>query len=311
MPRRPLHAVVLLIALAASVVVASCDRSSAQPPTLAASSPRVVALSPAIASTLRFIGSGSIIVGRHGFDEWSDQSIPPCGDEGGIDYETLIKARPTDVLLQSGAKPPPERLMSLAKANGWHVQAYPLLTLDDIRSAVVDLIRRFPPPPPAAGKTVMTEASLTTAMDRAWSRRGDGPAKAGRVLMLVAASPQVWTLGPGSFHQQVLERLGGVGAITEGKPDIVMDAEDVLRLRPDAIVFFVPRAKGSPSRTGVLGPDDRRALLGPLAGLHIPAVRNGRVALIDDPECRLPGTSMIRVADDLVEILARFAKPAP
>ena len=191
------------------------------------------------------------------------------------------------------------------------MQSFPLLTLDDIRSAAADLIGRFPPPPPTGGAAAMTEKALTGAMDRAWARRGDSAARAGRVLMLIATSPQVWTLGPGSFHQQVLERLGGAPAIAQGKPDIVMDAEDVLRLRPDAIVFFVPRAKGSPPRTGVLGPDDRRSLLGPLAGLDIPAVKNGRIALIDDPECRLPGTSMIRVADDLATILDAFAKPRP
>ena len=52
------------------------------------------------------------------------------------------------------------------------------------------------------------------------------------------------------------------------------------------------------------------AKLGPLARLDIPAIRNRRAAVIDDPLALLPGTSMIKLADEIAELLAAWSKPA-
>src|SRR5689334_23210000 len=89
------------VGVAALCCVQAC-RHTASPPNEPApsSSPRVVALSPAVARTMRDLGLGKYLVGRHGFDQWSAQSLPVCGDQNGIDYETLVRARPTQVFLQ-------------------------------------------------------------------------------------------------------------------------------------------------------------------------------------------------------------------
>lgn len=301
------RAALLTLLLGAWMLITACERAAPVPAPApsAAQSPRIVALSPAIASILRSTGSGTLLVGRHGFDEWSDQSLPSCGDMGGIDYESLLRVHPTAVLLQKEAAPPPQRLMDLAKAGNFEVRVYPMLSLDELRAAAIDLARRFPAPVGAADRKA--EASLTAEMDRAWSRRS-GLDQAGTVLMLTATSPKSSALGPGSFHQQILERIGGTPTITGvSRPYIALDAEDVLRLAPGTLVLFVPRAVGAPSRSGMVPSSEYAALLGPLAGLDVPAIHSGRVILIDDPECLLPSLSMVRVAEQLAELLARAA----
>lgn len=80
-----------------------------------------------------------------------------------------------------------------------------------------------------------------------------------------------------------------------------LDAEDVLRLDPAGIVLISPRGVGT-ARASV-GEADLLARLGRLGDLDIRAVREGRVALIDDPLALLPSTAMAGFADRLAAIL--------
>lgn len=240
---------------------------------------------------LHDLGLQDRIVGRDGYDMVLPASVPVCGDLQGIDYERLMQVRPTHILLQLGAKAIPDRLSELTAAQGWKAINYPLLTLDDIKSVTQELGRTFDAP----------AAPLISEMDRAWSRRGVGFAGAGRVLLMAATDPPS-ALGPGSFHHQILERIGGTPAITQGAPYITLDAEDVLGLKPDAIILILPRAPGAASTPA--NPDQVRAALGRLAQLDIPAFKNSRLAMIDDPLAHTPSTAMIHLADEMAGILA-------
>lgn len=272
----------------------------AQPISQAAAAPRIIAMSPAIAIILSDLGLPKAVVGRHAHDMVLDKSVPVCGDQNGLDYEAILHARPTHIFMQAGAAPVPARLTQLAAEHGWTVKAYPLLTLDDISAAVTDLHGTLAPGP-------TTPLQLAPRLDEAWKRRGDGFAAAGRVLLLESLDPPA-AFGPGSFHQQVLERIGGTPAITEGKVYITMDAEDVLRLAPDAIIIFAPRPFGSPPGPAPT-PEQLRASLGRLGTLDIPALKSGRLARIDHPLSLTPSTAMLDIADEMARILERWSKP--
>lgn len=274
----------------------SRDRD-APPPAPEAHGARIVALSPAIAITLRDLGLAPRIVGRHGFDRSLPRSIPVCGDQSGIDYEALIRVDPTHVLLEWGSRPIPARLERLAEERGWEVRTFTLLSLDDIAACVEDLERLFDAPAP----------ELRARLLAAWTARPGRFEAAGRVLLLGAVEPPS-VLGPGSFHHQILERVGGTPAVTEGNPFITLDAEDVVRLAPDAIILILPRSPEAAPRLAAPGREELERLIGRLARLDLRAVERGRLALIDDPLAHTPSTAMIDLADEMARLLEGWAR---
>ncbi|MEM7623141.1 MAG: hypothetical protein AAF235_08035 [Planctomycetota bacterium] len=285
---------------------------------------RLVVLSPAIGVIARDIGLEDAIVGRHDFDFVLADSVPKVGDQTAIDYEALLATRPTHVITQWGSRDLPPRLVDLADQRGFKLIDYELLTLDHIAEVADDLFLDFVQPPGRAGFQPGTSDDITPRfidpaeafgralpserMARAWRQRGDGFADLGRVLLLGSVDPPA-VLGPGSFHHQVLVRIGGTPAVESGSPWMELDAEDVLRLAPDAVVLVAPRSMGanSPAAGAAMSSDDGaerlEARFGIIARLGVPASSSGRLAVIDDPLSLLPSTSMIRFADDLAAVL--------
>lgn len=302
MPSR--RSTLLALLLLFPLISAGCREQPSPPPASPTTrskthtQPRVVVLSPALAVTLTDLDLAHLIVGRHGYDLALDPAIPVCGDQSGIDYEALIRANPTDVLIEWGARPLPARLDELARVNGWKVRNFTLLTLDDIRVSAEELWREYANPHPASAQ------SPRVLLDQAWSARTPPLAAAGRVLLFLSASPPA-ALGPGSFHHQILAAIGATPALTSGSPYIELDAEDVLKLDPDVIVFVIPRATTAQPRAAKTPLSDAEitTLLGSLSKVNLRAARHQRIALLDDPFALLPSTAMARLADQLADEL--------
>lgn len=274
------------------LAAAGCGRG-AKPTAGAGGAPArgVAPLAPALAVMLRDLGRGDLQVARHGFDAWSDPALPICGDQAGIDYERLLAVRPAWVLLQYGNQPVPARLLELAALEGFAVENRRLLTLGDVEETAAWMHGRFGPAGAWAG------SALEGRLARAWRRR-EGLAAAGRVLLLHGTSPTITALGPGSYHHQLLERLGATPALERGEPFITLDSEDLLRMKPDAVLLVRPRGVGSPPFAG-----DPKSQLGGVAMLDVPAVRRGRVAVLDDPLGLVPGTNLAGLADQMATVL--------
>lgn len=261
-------------------------------------SARVAVLSPALAIILRDLGLEHLAVARHAYDMALDPGLPVGGDQTGIDYESLLRVEPTDILIQWGARPLPERLRMLAEQRGWRLHTFDPLTLGDIRDATLEIHRLFAPP---AANGEPDPPPLIDRMDAAWSPpRGADLSRAGRVLLLASTSPPA-ALGPGSFHHQLLEAIGGRPAITEGAPYINLDGEDILRLDPDAIILFYPTPAGGGRAAGLPS-------LGVLERLDLRARRNHRLGVVDDPHGLTPSTAMVGVADRMAEMLKRWSR---
>lgn len=270
----------------------------------------MAALAPAITLMLRDMRAGDLVVARHGWDRVRTD-LPVAGDQSGIDYEALVAAHPTHVLLQWGERSLPERLHALAREHGWVVRSFPLLTLADIQSALAwmhaEIVR------PALGDRAPPAPDLLAAID---ALRTSDCALAGRVLLVHNANPDV--LGPGSYHHEILERIGGTPALTTGKAYMSLDAEDVLRLNPDAIIIIQAREPGTPpfiaAAEGARDAGALRERLGRVGTLDITAVRTGRIALIDDPLALSPSPTLADVARSMRDILrgwAQQSRPPP
>lgn len=278
--------------------------------------PRLVVLSPAIGVMCRDLGLEDHVVGRHDYDLALSDSIPKVGNQMSIDYERLLEVEPTHVITQWGTRALPPKLLELSQQRGFDLIDYDLLTLDDIARVADDLYLDFVEPPSEVGfepgedgapmprfrgpEEQMPANLPSERMARAWRQRGDGFKEIGPVLLLGAVEPPT-VVGPGSFHHQILERLGGVPALRDGSPWTELDAEDVLRLEPAAMVLIDPRPPGTPPRQRSM--QEVRDRLGVLTELDVPAVRRDRLAVIDQPFALLPSTSMIDFADRLAELL--------
>lgn len=294
----------LFFSLFALLFFASCKRTPAPTPP---ASPRIVALSPAAAVTLRDLGLAPSIVGRHAYDMVLDPGLPSCGDQLGLDFENLLRVQPTHIVIQWGKRELPARLTQLATERSWTITTYDPLTLADLRADTQRLATLFADAP---GFDARTFAHVMAEFDRAFAKRSLDLARAGKVLLLWSTSPPA-ALGPGSWHHQILIAIGGTPAITEGAASISLDQEDVLKVSPDAIVLVIPRGRDDQPASSEMLPMDaetRTKLLGPLAGHDLPAIRSNHVALIDDPLSHTPSTAMIHFADELAEVLAVWAK---
>ncbi|MBY0113459.1 MAG: ABC transporter substrate-binding protein [Phycisphaerales bacterium] len=289
---------------------------------------RIVAHSPALAVILKDLGYEAQIVGRHAYDLVLDPKVPSCGELGTIDYETLIRVRPTHVFIQWGARELPERLTELAKANDWVVMNLNPLGLDEIESCARQMDEAVfawtvgeekkeegtpGPGRPRPREHVKPPMPFEEEMKRAWRDRGAGMKRAGRILILGSAKP-LGAMGPGSFHHQLLEQLGGVPALGAGGDDkfkaawVTLDLEDLQKLAPDGIVIFSPRPPRTAEPEKQPTAEELIALMGRAAELNVPAIKNKRVAVIDDPLGLTPSTAMIGVADELAGIVLAWGE---
>jgi ABC-type hemin transport system substrate-binding protein len=296
----PLVACTVLTLLVAAGLggVWGCERRGAVNAAAAEGGVRVVALAPGFAQMLRASGAGDLLVGRHAYDAWSETSIAVCGDQSGVDYERLVALRPTHVLFQRDATATPQRLVAMAQARGWKLIELPLLTLADVERAgerVAGLVREAGR---EGGEPWRKLAGLKPPA---------GGTFHGRVLLLHGVDPPT-ALGPGSAHHELLLRVGGVAALTEGKPFATLDAEWITALDPAGIVLIRPRRAGAGARGGGDGiAGGGVEVLGSIGHLPIEAVRAGRVAVIDDEMALVHGLNLAEVGAELDAILRRWA----
>lgn len=249
---------------------------------------RIVVLSPAAADILIDLDRDRLIVGRHNFDTQLDSSIPAVGDQSAIDYEMLLSLDPTHVIVQTESQPIPARLQELSGSADFKIVNISTLSLDGVLASTQILERQFAP-----------DAGLAERFQNSIRQRTGTATFEGGVLVAMYCSPTVDVLGPGSAHQEIIERLGYAPAITDGKPYMPLDGEDLLALDPGVIVLIQPKDQGDGLSSTVPSPEQ----LGILSELEVVAVTEGRVILIDDPQSLTSGTSLIGVIEKLEQQL--------
>lgn len=286
------------------------------------SEPRFAVFSPAIGVMLRDLGFEDQIVGRHSFDTALSESIPVVGSHIEIDDEMLIEVEPTILIFQRGSVEIPERITALAEQRGWAIWTYQLESLDDIATTLDDLYLKlvgFPADANNDGDPTTFEVDPTKRFEielpsarlaRAWSPMGRDAQVAGRTLLLAGTDP-AGALGPGSFHAQLVERMGIAKALTSGGMWQELDLEDLIELAPDSILIFDPR-----DDEAMIGEPEPitwaqvEAALGPIASLPIPAIEQRRVGVIDHPQALLPSSTLAQVADQIRKTLADWRERA-
>lgn len=278
-------------------VLFACDRkpSSASQPDACVL--RIVSLSPAISRTLVDLDLAQYIVGRSPYCSSLDQAIPVVGDLNTVDFEQLVRLNPTLIVVQPPAGGVDRHLREVATQHNWRIADWHLNGIEDIRRMVGELASVIGEMDASQRDAVQVKAeAFATDLADALTIDQQHPVYRGRVLMVNAVDP-VMAFGVGTYLDDVLGALGGVNAIAD-KGWVQLSMEDVVRLKPEAIILVKPRA----NRDG-LARD-----LGPLAVIDAPAVALRRFDMIAHPDSFLPSTSVVGVAEELRAILQRFAE---
>jgi ABC-type hemin transport system substrate-binding protein len=292
------HLLTALVLTLLGVFAFACDREvpKADNRILPSSvTPRIVSLSPAASVILKDLSYESLVVGRHAYELTLPQSLPVCGDQSGIAYETLLSVKPTHVIMEWGSREVPAKFTEMAVANGWFVLNITTLSLQDIAHATrqIDMLM--------GGLHAGKAAQLATELESMQVVRENPRAEQfGTVLLLASRSPMA-ALGPGSCHHQILLGLGFLPAIKQGPPYQEITQEDLIAMQPGAIVLIEPA-------TGEVDPGDiptavHKVWIDSLTHLKLPATLQGRVSVIRDPLGQVPGTSLIALRDRLRAVL--------
>ena len=285
---------------------------------------RFAVFSPALGVILRDLGFEDSIVGKHTYDTALSNSIEVVGSHVDIDYEMLITIEPTDLFFERNTIEIPERLRELADENAWQIWIYELKTLDDIASTLDDLYLKLVGFPEKVindenlfdlniDPTAQFDVELPSArLANAWSPLGRAASEAGRTLVLASVDPP-GAMGPGSFHAQLIGRLGLSSALVEGGMWQELDYEDIIDLAPDSILVFMPKANDAQDLIGEplsLSWDEILAKVGGLGELPTPARDAQRIAIIEHPLGLLPSSSFGEVADEVSKTIRSWSERA-
>lgn len=311
--RHVLIAVPIIVLLAVVVTLLRSPRSAPNdPPPL--SGARIAALSPAFGVILAELDAAELVVARHGYDRLLPASVPAAGDQSGIDYEALLKANPTHVLTQWGTRDYPPRMQDLAGTHGWWMRDYRLLSIEEVGTATYD-VGAIVGREREARALIERMQEVLAAPDQA---RYEARVRLGPVLLLGAVNPPA-AFGPGSWHHDLLLRAGFESALSSSASAWVnLDAEDVLRLNPSAIVLIRATPGETPGSLGdVVAPSrvavevarggEAAEVLGRLTTLPTEAGETGRVATLDHPQSQIPGPHVAVLAEALYELLDGWA----
>ncbi len=261
---------------------------------LAAPARRIVSLSPATTELLFALGLGPRVVGRTRFDDWpaAARAVPAVGDGIAPSVEEVVARKPDLVLLYASATNRP----ALEGLTAMHVPVA-VLKLDvsaDLARAA-RLIGTLTGATRAADSLVAAfDASLSAVHALSAARPGPRP----RLYVDVWANPPM-TVGRGSYLSEVLAAAGAENVFGDlAASSATVSLEAIVARDPDAVLVIAADTAREPSLASRPG------------WTAVPAVREGRIIVVDAGLYGRPSPRMPEAAADLARRLARL-EPRP
>ena len=249
---------------------------------------RIVSLAPSNTEILFALGLGDKVVGVTNFCDYPEEaaSIEKVGDAMAMNIEKIVSLTPDLVLTIEGAS---EVVAKLEEAG----IAVVVLQPTDLESIyqTIDLIGQ------AAGATGSAQTLIASMRQRVETvsaqveGAGEGPKVFYELDGSDAAKP--WTAGPGSWHDQFIQLVGGVNIA--GSTDMAwvqFSAEEIIAQDP-AIIILGDAAYGMTAESVVERP----------GWDVISAVRTGAIFPIDDNLISRPGPRVVDGIEALAEII--------
>jgi iron complex transport system substrate-binding protein len=243
---------------------------------------RIVSLVPATTEILFALGAGDRVVGRTHWDGWPPEvlNVPDLGDGIRPSIETVLRARPDLVVLYASGD-------NRDAARALRGAGVPVISLR------IDSIAEFERAALLLGDAVGEQQRAQVVVDsvrRTLERvRSATSGRARPTVFMLAWETPLMTIGSGSFLSELVEIAGGrnVFGDLEG-PSPQVSFEEVLRRDPQYIL-------GRPETAGNLQAKPR--------WLGLPAVRNGRVLVMDTVVVGRPGVRLGEAAVSIARLL--------
>lgn len=250
--------------------------------TLAAPAQRVVSLNPVTTELLFALGAGDRVVGRTSWDLFPDaaKAVPDLGAGMGPNVEAVLGQRPDLVLLYASES---------NRAAAQQLRAAGIATLTHRTDQVADLQRVIPVIAAAlgadsVGRVVADSVQASVDAVRALPRP-DVPLRA---FWHIWDAP-LMTIGSGSYLSELLTIAGAANVFADAEqPSPSVSLEEVARRDPDVILA---------------GPNNARKIRESARWQAVPAVRAGRVLVIDTTVVGRPGVRMGEAARFLRRLL--------
>ncbi|MDO9021290.1 MAG: helical backbone metal receptor [Deltaproteobacteria bacterium] len=279
------------LAAALALSLAACERRAPPGPALpesftavddrAPAPRRVVCLVPSATELVFALGAGDRVVGVSAFDDYPPEvtRLPRIGGMTNPSFEGIAALRPDAVVGVEG----PTDLAALRRLRslGVRVVVPRVESVAEVLSGI-DLLGRLLHRAPEAAAL---RARIARELDAVRSRVTGRPRP--RTLVVLGRRPLV-VAGPGSWIDEVVSLAGGANVVTGGGRYPTVPREALAAMRPEVILDLTGHAEGA-------------ALRDELAGVDLPALRQGRVSSFGDPMFLRPGP---RVAESARQIAA-------
>lgn len=250
---------------------------------------RIVCLSPAMTQIIEDLGYGDRVVGVSRWDFVAPGDTPIIGDLSTINYEKLLRLRPTDIAMQTTREGVPAQLSELAERRGWRIWRWPLEDHDSVLRAIHDpeggVGRDNDSLSGMLGDTDAGRRLVDSVRGRLHAiSRVTGARTKQNVLVVVSGENGVMAAAPNTFIDEMLGVAGGRNAIT-GSTVLypMLDAEKLLAIAPDVVVYIPPH---DPPRS-----------------LKLPESLEATVLTLADRRGLLPSSSMPLIAAQMAKLL--------
>jgi len=247
-----------------------------------------VSLLPSLTAIAVELGAADRLVACTEFCE-PGRDLPRVDWRGPAAAEGILRLRP-DLVLKQDPRRPDDPLRDVLAASGIPVISVPTETIDDVRGAIARVGAVLGKEREAAAYRESFDAALVRA------RRGAAGRERPAVLFVLSRdagkAANVAAAGPGTFLDELIRYAGGRNVLDDvDVPYPAVRLEQIVRLKPDVIIDNLPAE------------DDPRAVWDDLAGAGVPAIRDGRVRVVQDNRLLIPGPHIPRSVERMVELI--------
>ncbi len=245
---------------------------------------RIVSLDPTSTELLFALGAGARVVGRTSWDVWPDSArlVPDVGPGLRPNVEAVLARHPDLVVLY--ASNDNRAAASQLRASGARVLALKVDRIEDFRRAT----RLLGAAVAESARAELVVDSVDRTLERV--RRATEPLPHPRVFWHIWDAP-IFTIGGGSFLDELVRIAGGRNIYSDlPQPSPQVSLEDIIQRDPQWVLA---------------GPLGARTIMHDPAWRALPAVRAGRVLVVDT---NLVGRPSVRLGEAAIS-LARLLHP--